>query len=477
MKIKKLDEQLRRKKAMDILNSKIALVLPDLMSCNTKLGERLRNKLKVSTLFNNIENKNRKYLKGFIYSSNKRADFLKTGLDLEKALKQSKKSINILCNEMEGDLIIKNMDTILNEKKVLNENTEQETHLKIYNLLDVMKKAIKPAILYKKEEDKKDVKILTENEIEKAKDFVGNKIIKEQNIILNNINNYVNKFTSTFMNDNYKNIQSKGKIKRDFNRFVESLNFQKDIKLINYKKPKPIPIRDKESANLLKIKKLLYPTTYKIKEAKESINRLKRNSSMNDIYDEKRIPFLGKTANNISTLDKIKNIDVSGQDTMQILNQLAEQKNYMSERMEQKLRRVNSLIEVKLPYLNNYELILNYIKGKNKSKILSKGKKENNSNETIIFSPLSDYSDSNIMLKPHLKQKLLALKNDIESINQKSEIFFKKYFKDKSIALRNKIKGSIDLSHLKEINKKDDESSRIIENNKKSEGVFITEKK
>ena len=477
MKIKKLDEQLRRKKAMDILNSKIALVLPDLMSCNTKLGERLRNKLKVSTLFNSIENKNRKYLKGFIYSSNKRADFLKTGLYLEKALKQSKKSINTLCNEMEGDLIIKNMDTILNEKKVLNENTEQETHLKIYNLLDVMKKAIKPAILYKKEEDKKDVKILTENEIEKAKDFVGNKIIKEQNIILNNINNYVNKFTSTFMNDNYKNVQSKGKIKRDFNRFVESLNFQKDIKLINYKKPKPIPIRDKESANLLKIKKLLYPTTYKIKEAKESMNRLKRNSSMNDIYEEKRIPFLGKTANNISTLDKIKNIDVSGQDTMQILNQLAEQKNYMSERMEQKLRRVNSLIEVKLPYLNNYELILNYIKGKNKSKILSKGKKENNSNETIIFSPLSDYSDSNIMLKPHLKQKLLALKNDIESINQKSEIFFKKYFKDKSIALRNKIKGSIDLSHLKEINKKDDESSRIIENNKKSENVFITEKK
>jgi hypothetical protein len=378
---------------------------------------------------------------------------------------------------MEGDLIIKNMDTILNEKKVLNENTEQETHLKIYNLLDVMKKAIKPAILYKKEEDKKDVKILTENEIEKAKDFVGNKIIKEQNIILNNINNYVNKFTSTFMNDNYKNIQSKGKIKRDFNRFVESLNFQKDIKLINYKKPKPIPIRDKESANLLKIKKLLYPTTYKIKEVKESINRLRRNSSMNDIYEEKRIPFLGKTANNISTLDKIKNIDVSGQDTMQILNQLAEQKNYMSERMEQKLRRVNSLIEVKLPYLNNYELILNYIKGKNKSKILSKGKKENNSNETIIFSPLSEYSDSNIMLKPHLKQKLLALKKDIESINQKSEIFFKKYFKDKSIALRNKIKGSIDLSHLKEINKKGDESSRIIENNKKSENVFITEKK
>ena len=91
MKIKKFNDQLRQKRAMDILNSKLTLVLPDLMSSNTKLGERLRNKLKVSTLFNNIENKNRKYLKGFIFSSNQRANFLKTGLDLEKTLKQSKK--------------------------------------------------------------------------------------------------------------------------------------------------------------------------------------------------------------------------------------------------------------------------------------------------------------------------------------------------------------------------------------------------
>jgi hypothetical protein len=279
------------------------------------------------------------------------------------------------------------------------------------------------------------------------------------------------------MNDNYKNSQSKGKIKRDFNRFVEGLNFQKDINLINYKKPKPIPIRDRETANLLKLKKLLYPTTYKIKEVKESVRRLKRNSSMNDIYEEKSFRFLGKTTSNLSALDKIKNIDVSGQDTMQILNRLAEQKNYLSERMEQKLRRVNSLIEIKLPYLNNYELILRYIKGKNKSKKQSKNKKENNGNETIILSPFSDYGDNNIKLKPIVKQKLLALKNDIQAINKKSEIFFRNYFKDKSISIHNKIKGSLDKSHLKDINKKDDESSRIFENNKKCENVFITEKK
>ena len=477
MKINKFDEQLRQKKAMNILNSKLKIVLPDLMSSNTKLGQRLRNKLKASTLFNSIENKNRKYLKGFIFSSNQRADFLKTGLDLERALKQSRKNINSLCDEMESDIILRNMNVILNEKKVLNENTEQETHLKINNLINAMKKAIKPVILYKKEEDKKDVKILTENEIEKAKEYVGNKIIKEQNHILNDINNYVNKFNSTFMNNSFEDAKNKVKIKRDFNHFIETLNFQKDIKLINYKKPKPIPIRDKETTNLVRIKKLLYPSNSKIKEFKDSLHKIKRNASMNNIYDDVTSPYAGKTADNLSILDKIKNIDVSGQDTMQILDQLAKQKNYLSERMEQKLQRVNSLIEIKLPYLNNYELILNYIKEKNKSDLESKKKKENNSNERMVFSPLLDENDDKIKLKPSIKQKLLALKNDIQIIDHKSELFYKHFFENEKMTIYNKLKGSLNQEYRRNINRSDADSLHFINKDKKGENLFITEKK
>ena len=477
MKIKKFNDQLRQKKAMNILNSKLTLVLPDLMSSNTKLGERLRNKLKASTLFNSIENKNRKYLKGFILSSNQRANFLKTGLDLEKSLKQSKKNINSLCDEMECDIILRNMDVILNEKKVLNENREQETHLKINNLLNVMKKALKPVVFNKKEDDKKDVKILTENEMEKAKDYVGNQIIKEQNIILNNINNYANRFNSTFMNDNFKNSENKVIIKRDFNRFIDTLDFEKDIKLLNYKKPKPIPIKDKETVNLLKIKKLLYPSSLKIKELKNSISKIKRNASMNNIYDDISSSHLGKTVDNISNLEKIKNIDVSGQDTMQILNQLAEQKNYMSERMEQKLNKVNSLIEINLPYLNNYENILNYIKGKNTTNLESKKIQENNSSEKLIFSPLSDQSDSKIEIKPLIKQKLLALKKDIQIINHKSVLFHKNFYENKNMTIFNKLRGDLEKGYNRDINKSDNDSSHILNNMKKGENVFITEKK
>ena len=188
----KLGEQLRQKKAMDLLNSKITIVLPDLMSSNTKLGERLRNKLKVSTLFNSIEHRNSKYLKGFIKSSNIRANFLKTGLEMNKAIKQSTKNITSLCNEMKGDLILQNTDLLLNEKKILNENTEQETHMKVNNLLQTMKKAIKPPIYYKNEDDKNEIKILTEEEMDKMKDYIRNKITKEQDNLQTNITNYVN---------------------------------------------------------------------------------------------------------------------------------------------------------------------------------------------------------------------------------------------------------------------------------------------
>ena len=210
-----LDEHLRMKKAMDVLNSKVSLVLPELMSSNIKLGERLKNKLKVSTLFNNIEQRNRKYLKGFIFSSNKRANYLKTGLNIKKALKQSNKNIKSLCKLMEDDLIMKNKDLLLNEKKLISENTEQETHMKLNNLLSVIKKAIKPPSISGQEKQAKEVKILTENEVDKMKDFIGQKLIIEQNNFHNNITNYVNKLNSSFRSERYEKEENRNRIKRE----------------------------------------------------------------------------------------------------------------------------------------------------------------------------------------------------------------------------------------------------------------------
>ena len=145
MKPEILYGQLKNKKAMEMLNNKLNLILSDLISSNTKLGERLKSKLKVVNFLSNIEHRNRKYLKGFIVSSNRRIDCLKTGLGINETIKQNDEKINKLIKQMDGDIILQNMDIILNEKKLLNENTEPETHIKLYNLLNQLKQEIKPS--------------------------------------------------------------------------------------------------------------------------------------------------------------------------------------------------------------------------------------------------------------------------------------------------------------------------------------------
>ena len=475
-----IDDQLRMKKAMDALNSKLTLVLPDLMSSNTKLEERLKNKLKVSTLFNNIEHRNRKYLKAFIYNANQRANFLKTGLELNKAIKQSKKNMSSLCKQMEGDLILKNMDILLNEKKLISENTEQETHMKLNNLINTMKRAIKPPLFTKRDEEKKELKILTENEIDKIKDYISDKIIKEKNNLVNNINIYVNELNNSFGNGKYEKGKNKNQIKKEFHRFVDNLNFVKDIKLINFKKPKPIPIKDKESANLLRIKKLLYPTKSIRKEVIEPIKTkekeytiIKRNASMNSIYDIKNLDKIGKTVD-INEKDKVKDIDVSGQDTMQILNKLAQQKDYLTQRMDNKLRRVNSLIEIKLPFISNYELILKYVNSQNKKGIKNKNLSENNDNEKMIFSPISEDRSNRYKIQPFMRKKILSLKNDINIISHRSELFKKQFYENKQMDIYHKLKESSNKLYLGHASKNDVDS---YENTKKGEKVFITSKK
>ena len=475
-----IDDQLRMKKAMDALNSKLTLVLPDLMSSNTKLGERLKNKLKVSTLFNNIEHRNRKYLKAFIYNANQRANFLKTGLELNKAIKQSKKNMSSLCKQMEGDLILKNMDILLNEKKLISENTEQETHMKLNNLINTMKRAIKPPLFTKRDEEKKELKILTENEIDKIKDYISDKIIKEKNNLVNNISIYVNELNNSFGNGKYEKGKNKNQIKKEFHRFVDNLNFVKDIKLINFKKPKPIPIKDKESANLLRIKKLLYPTKSIRKEVIEPIKTkekeytiIKRNASMNSIYDIKNLDKIGKTVD-INEKDKVKDIDVSGQDTMQILNKLAQQKDYLTQRMDNKLRRVNSLIEIKLPFISNYELILKYVNSQNKKGIKNKNLSENNDNEKMIFSPISEDRSNRYKIQPFMRKKILSLKNDINIISHRSELFKKQFYENKQMDIYHKLKESSNKLYLGHASKNDVDS---YENTKKGEKVFITSKK
>ena len=460
---------------MKILNSKTTEILTDLIPGNIKLIGRLGDKLKVSNLFNNIEHRNLKYLKDFIFLSNRRAHSLKVGLSMKRTIKQNIKNIQPLSNQIKGDVFLQNSDLFLSEKKLLKEDTEMVNHIKLKNLLEMMKKAIKPSLPYRNRNsiDKNRIKVLTEDEMVKMKDYIGNKISKEQSDLKTNISNYVSFLNNTLRTDDTENKENKFKEKKEFNRFTRILNHGKNIRLINYKKPMPQPIKEKEPVNLKKIKKIIINLKKKGNKEENTKIEMQRNASMNNIYNENNNRIFEKTAI-ISNVDKFKNIDVNGQDTMQIIRKLDEQKNYLPERLNEKLKRVNSLTEIKLPFISNYDNIMKYIKRKNES--ISPSNNISKSNNTKrVFLPISKSRNNISEIRPFMRTKIISLKDDIQNINYKNELFNKKFFEDERMVIYNKMKESLEkinrkIYRIKEykdlINKNTDQGGNNVFNTK-----------
>ena len=235
-----------------------------------------------------------------------------------------------------------------------------------------------------------------------------------------------------------------------------------------------------------RIKRLLYPQNFKKKHLRnEKYNKefeffLKKNSSMNNIYsfNTKNIEKIKKSTDNSNkTIDKFKNIDVNGKDTMQVLTKLKEQNGFITDRMEHKLKKVNSLIEMNLPYLSNYENIINCFNRKNKNIKKTENKSENIKNEKMTFSPISNKRKNKGNLRPTMSSKLISLKDDIQNISPNSELFKKLFFENKRMTVYNRLKNSLERKDIKIYKKKEIEFSKDNKTSKKRDKVFITEKK
>ena len=509
MKTKEIDYYDKRRKKMDLLNSKISLILPELMSRNIKLVDRLKNKLKVSTFFNNIEHRNKKYFNGFIISSDKRVKDLKTGLKIKKAIKQSSKDMTTLCRQMSDDLILKNADSLLKEKKLISENTEQETHIKINELIKNLQIAVKKPNGIKINQKKKIIKSLSQDEIKEAKEYIGDKIKKEEYQINDKINKYLEKLHNSFddnnKNNNDNNIDNENQMnkikrKKEFKNYAETIYIKEQIKFINYKKPKPFQIKDKDSTNLKRIKKCLYPSLIEelnnIKKENDNQNKtflkdndnennkkmfFKKNSSMNNINRNINLnKDINKTnINKKKTIeDELFNIDVTGKDTLEVLNYLVKQGKFLSERMKKKLEKIDSLIETNLPYPTSYELVLNYYNNSQNLKDIN----IKNNKKYYSFYPISsnynNYENKTLNeLTPDMKKKLTSIKEDIKNIKPKkielNPIFmtylgYQTYFNNKKFVPYRNIEINKKLSHKTSM---DD----ILD--KKEENLFITSKK
>jgi hypothetical protein len=160
---------------------------------------------------------------------------------------------------------------------------------------------------------------------------------------------------------------------------------------------------------------------------------------------------------------------------MEILNNLVDQGELLSERLQKKLEKVNNLIEINLPFPSNYELILNYIK---KHPYL---KNNNNLNKSYeLVQPISDErkTKKKIKITPIMRSKLLSIREDIDIETNKDDVLKKNLIKSSSlpyIIKQNSIKNNNTNNNDKSINLK---SSEVNSTNaeQKSESVFITSK-
>ena len=420
-----------KKKKMAIINSEVRTILQELINRNKKLAERLRDKLKVSSFFNNIEKRNKQYLNTFIYFSNKRKKDIKTGIQIDNVIKQNSEIMSILCDKMDDDILVRNFDKLKQEKKLVCEKTEEETHNKIDELLFHLKSIVKKPKKLKKglkiqsydnihnsKKNKKDISVIME--------YVGNKIKNEEKSTDNKITDYLSKLNYIFKTygcnmkkreiEETENEEDKSnfyKRKKEIKKLSENFYIKNNLKLINYTKPKPFQIKDKESASMKRIKECFYPSLTK----KLSFNiKEKDNSNKSDLSLQTQTVFLNKNEininaplssinNNLSSKRKVPNIfDTSDnintykKDSFEVINMLSTQNKFLSQRFQKKTKKINSLIDMHLPNLNNYEPLIDYLK------------KNNNNSESIY-----DANRNESHLSKNIKQKLVAIKDEIKN--------------------------------------------------------------
>ncbi len=324
------------KKNKKILN-KISRSLPELMSRNLRLGERLKNKITVSSFMNNAENKNQKYLKFFVISSDKRVKDLKTGLDLKSVIKKGINHLSPICDHINNDLIIKNGDFLTKQKKLINENTEQETHIKINELIKGIRHIIKPLKIIKKPSNHKIVKSVSEEELDKAKKLIYYQMYNDQRRIRNKIDFYINKVNTI--------AETKP---REFHKIANTIYLKSNLNMINYTKPKVSLIKDLESSTLIGIRKHLI----------QSINKKKKQENDNKCKNEDKL----KSSMKFNNKKHSTSIYDYNNDTFTVLKNLANQSEFLGNKAKKNLKIINSLIDIKLPFFSNYSRTIKYCK-------------------------------------------------------------------------------------------------------------------
>ena len=357
------------------VGDKVQEVLPELINRNTKLGNRLKSKLKVSSLLNNIEIRNQNYLKELVSSSDRTVQDIKSGLNLPKAMKLSSEKLDLLNSKILNDCFMKKNNVIFNTKKNLKKNTEEETNMIIKKSINTLRNYINPT--HKNipkpiiEVNKK--KYLSESELSNAKKIIDNKIYDEEKKLKEKIKNYLDKvkiinLTNIKSKDSYDyKIQKLNKDKnRDFYLFAKHfLLNNSDIQMIHYKKLIPPPIRDRSCPNLENIKENLFPNIKKGELNNENYVNINNSNGVKIIngmkyyqkFRNKRKAFIQDENENKNNYTDI--IINNKKDSFNTLKKIIIRNRSLITSSTKKFDTLSSLMDIKLPKISDYEIILN----------------------------------------------------------------------------------------------------------------------
>ena len=247
-------------------------------------------------------------------------------------MKQSARNLSNLCNKIDTDILLQNSDFLSGEKKLLNENTEQETHMKINSLISNLKdmvKKVKYIQSHSKDINANTSKYLSKSYINNINNILKNKLENEKNIVNHKINSYKSKLKNSIQD------------KKEFKNYADKIDLT-NLKLLNYKKPKPIPISDRESSSMSRIKNVLYPIMAKSNTSlrQKIINLNPKNNQTNLSFNEN-----GKS-------------QILLKDSFDVLKGLSSNNQKLTMKINKTIQKVNSLVDLKLPNPGLYKILL-----------------------------------------------------------------------------------------------------------------------
>lgn len=413
----------REEKKYSPLNQALIECLPELMLRNLKKGQRLKSKVEVSFLLNNIELRNQAYLKKLVSSSEKTLQNIKSGLDFKKAMELSQGKLSPINYQILDDYFLRKNNVITNTKRHLGKNTEEESNGIIKSSLHIIKHFLNPTnkIAEEPEIESPKKKFLSKPELIEAEKVIGNKLIQDENVLNTRVKKYLDRVQKIKLtaprNDNVydpKWLKVNRDKNKDFYFYADNVSLNNsDIKMIHYKKLEPIPIRDKSCPNLKEIKEKLFPDIKEGKVDKDNYVNIKNCNSVK-IINEMQIKKKFGEKKFLDINGEISDVKINRKkkDSYNTLNRIVIRNKSLSKINNYRYKKLSSLLDIELPKLSDYDLMIH------------KRKKSLNNSEAIES---TDNNKNNELMKKYHKWELMpeinAIKEEIKTLqSQKIDI-------------------------------------------------------